>query len=189
MSQPLCNQDCTGALPGFDFSKCNPDIENGQIAKVFFAIADNPLSNWSSVVEWASRIDNDAAASNSIRTLIGIGDMPAPESTEKEISLGRKIQGIKKFTINFKVDEVNENIHEAMRVLQCNTGNFALWFETRDHKLFGGNSGVYASIKVDQIIPESYQDIIYYQLTITWESQYMPEMIDSPILDTTGDQF
>jgi len=189
MSQPLCNSDCTGTLPAFDFSKCNPDIENGQISKVFFTTSGNPLANWGSAVEWASRLDNDAAGASSIRTLIGIGDLPAAESTEKEVSLGRKIYGVKKFTLNFKVDEVNTNINEAMRLIDCSTGSFLGWFETRDHKLFGGNAGLPISIKSDIVVPEGYQDIMYYQLTITWEDQYKPEMIDSPITDTTGDQF
>lgn len=189
MSQPTCPSDCTSTLPAFDFSNCGPDILNGQISKVFFTTTGNPLTNWGSAVEWASRLDNDAASAASIRTLIGIGDLPAGESTEKEISLGRKVYGVKKFTLNFKVDEVNQNIHDAMRLLQCNGGSFIGWFETRDHKLFGGNAGIPISIKVDFIIPESYQDILYYQLTITWEDQFMPEMIDSPITNSTGDQF
>lgn len=194
MSIPICPSDCSSSLPIVDFDKCAPEINNGEIAKIHFTTPGNPMNNWSSNLEWDSRLDNDAAAASSIRTLIGIGDLPAPEATEKLISLGRKIQGIRKFTVNFRVDETNQILHDAFRAMQCNAGNYLVWFSTRaaqgkTGKLYGGNSGIEAQIKVDKIIPESFDDIEIFQVTITWESQFMPEMINNPIDDNTGNQF
>jgi len=189
MSLPICSEDCTSNLPTFDFSLCSPDFKAAQISKVFFTSIGNPMINWASAAEWDSRIDNDSSSASNIRALMGIGDLPAPASTEKEGSLGRVTFGKKTFTLNFKVDETNVENHDSFRLMQCAGGNYLVWFETRDHLLFGDNSGISASIKVDQIIPESFDEYITYQLTITWKDQFMPKMIASPIVDTTGDQF
>src|SRR3990167_3512722 len=170
MSLPVCPTNCTSNLPTLDFTKCNPQINAAQISRVFFTTVGNPMINWASEVGWDSRIDNDAVGAAMIRAIIGIGDMPAPEATEKEISLGRKIQGKRNFTVNFRVDETNQTNHDAFRLLQCNTGNFLFWFETRDKLIFGGNSGIEGQIKADIVVAESYDDIIIYQLTFTWEA-------------------
>lgn len=189
MSLPICPTGCTSNLPVFDFNLCNPTLNAGQISKIFFTTVGNPMIDWTSSAEWASRIDNDSNGASSIRTLIGIGDLPLPTTTDKEISLGRKVFGKRQFVVNFRVDESSFITHDAFRQMQCTTGNYLVWLETRDHLLFGDNSGIYAAIKVDQIIPEAYTDNITYQVTITWEAQFMPKMIASPITDTTGDQF
>jgi len=189
MSLPTCGTNCTSPLPAFNYNLCNPEINNGQISKIFFTSIGNPMSNWASAVEWASRLDNDSSSASSIRTLIGIGDKPAPESTEKEISLGRKIRGVKKHSINFKSDETNNDNHNAFRDMECGGANYLMWYETRDGKLFGGNSGIEAAFNFDRVTPESYQEIEQFIGSLTWESQFMPEVIDSPITDTTGDQF
>lgn len=189
MSLPICPGDCTSNLPSFDFNLCAPDLVSGQIAKIFFTTPGNPMINWASAAEWDSRIDNDDAGSSNIRTLIGIGDMPASTTTDKEISLGRKVFGKQQFTVNFRVDEVNVTNQDAFRQMNCASGNYLIWIETRDHMLWGDNSGISAAIKVVQVIPESYSDYVTYQLTITWEDQYMPKMIASPITDNTGEQF
>lgn len=189
MSLPTCPTGCDSNLPVFGFSLCAPEVNNGQISKIFFTTIGNPMSNWGSAAEWDSRIDNDAAGASAIRMLPGIGDMPAPESEDIDISLGRKKTGIRRFTMNFRVDESNNGVHDSFIALQCDSGNRLIWPETRDHKLFGGNSGIEAKIKVDMIIPEAYTEFIIYQVTFTWDAQFMPEMIDSPITDDTGDQF
>lgn len=189
MSLPICPTGCTSNLPEFDFSLCNPTLNSAQISKIFFTTVGNPMINWASAAEWASRIDNDSSGASSIRTLIGIGDMPIPTTTDKEISLGRKVFGKRQFVVNFRVDESSLITHDAFRQMQCTNGNYLVWIETRDHQLFGDNSGIYAAIKPDMIIPEAYSEYISFQLTITWEDQFMPKRIASPITDTTGDQF
>lgn len=190
MSLPNCPTDCTSNLPGWNFSKCAPEINYGQISKVFFTTTGNPLSNWANALEWDSRLDNDAAGASQIRTLIGIGSLPVPEKTEKEVSLGRKVFGKRSFTMPFFVDETNTDNHNAMRTLQCNTGNYLVWFQTLDGgMLLGGNAGIEAKIDTDLEIPEGSADVAGYRVVITWKDQFMPEMITSPITDDTGDQF
>lgn len=189
MSLPTCPTDCSSNLPIVDFNLCAPDINAGQISRIYFTTPGNPLANWASEAEWDSRLENDAPGSSKIRTLIGIGSLPVPETTEKEISLGRKIFGKRKFSLAFRVDETNDTNHVAVTTLQCATGNYLFWFVTRDGRLFGGSSGILATIKADMDIPEAYDDIITYQFVISWDTKFMPEVIDSPITDATGDQF
>lgn len=188
MSLPLCPTGCTGTPPTVDFSLCNPEVNNAQISKIFFTTIGNPMINWASALEWDSRLDNDAAGASKIRTLIVNGEKPAPGKSEKEISLGRKISGVKSFSLNFEVDETNQTNYDAMRTIECN-GNFLIWYQTRDGLLYGGNSGIEAKISLDEVISKSYTDLILLQGTATWESKYHPEREVSPITNTTGDQF
>lgn len=188
MSLPLCPTGCTGTPPTVDFSLCNPEINNGQIAHIFMTTIGNPLTNAANVLEWDTRLDNDAAGASKIRALTVIGGKPAPASTEKEISLGRKVTGVKAFTLNFKVDETNQINYDAMRTMECN-GNFLFWYQTRDGLLYGGNSGIEGKFLVNEEIPDAYTDLITLTGTITWESKYHPERQVSPILSTTGDQY
>jgi hypothetical protein len=98
---------------------------------------------------------------------------------------------LRNFTMNFRLDETNDANHNAIRSLQCSSGNHLFWFQTRDGKLYGGNDGILGTIKGDIIIPEAYTDIIIFQLTFTWEARFMPEVLPgvSPITNDTGDQF
>lgn len=194
MSLPSCPTDCTNNLPAFDFSKCAPKVKNGQISKVHFTTVGNPMSNWSSAVEWDSRLDQDASGATKIRTLIGIFQMPEPEQDEIEISLGRKFKGVKKYKITGRIDELSDANWEAMRSNECNSGLSLVWFNTRGNvgdngDLFGGNSGIEASIKMNPVIPEGYTDVQYIAVEIAWEAKFAPERIASPITDLTGDQF
>ncbi len=86
MSIPICPSGCSTTLPTTGFNKCDPAVKNGQIAKVYFTKTGYALSDWTSPVEWNSRLDKDSSAADAIRPLIVIGDLPAPTFTEKEIS-------------------------------------------------------------------------------------------------------
>lgn len=163
---------------------------NGQISKVYFTKTGYALSNWTSAVEWNSRLDKDSAAADAIRPLIVIGELPAPTFTEKEISLGRLYSSPKKFTIPMDIDEVGDENYNMMRTLECNTGKYLLWFETRDGYLYGGNAGIEANLKVvGNIISKNYTDNQLIQLVAEWTSKFHPERVLSPIVDATGDQY
>lgn len=194
MSLPLCPTGCNSNLPGFDFSNCDPEINNGEIAKIYFTTPGNPLSDWANELEWDSRLDNTAAGAGMIRVLTVIGELPAVGDNVKDISGGRKQEGVKSFVLNFTVDETNINNYNALRAMECNNGGHIVWFETRDGLLFGSNYGVglnskvVAKIKLKLVIPLAYSDIMNFPGTITWESKFSPERITSPITSTTGNQ-
>lgn len=195
MSLPSCPTDCSGNLPAFDFSKCAPKILSGQIAKIFFTKPGYPMSNAASALEWDSRLDQDGSSANAIRTLVGIFQMPKPEQDEIEISLGRKHRGVKKFSLTGRIDELSDATWDALRTMECNSGINLVWFNTRGGSqgdngyLYGGNSGIEATILMNPVIPEGYTEVQYIDIQITWESKYSPERIASPITDTIGDQF
>jgi len=189
MSLPTCGTACTDNLPALDFSKCAPVLNAAQISKIFFTNPGNPMSDWSNALEWDSRLDQDASGSSKIRTLIGIGEFTEPAQEEKEISLGRKFRGVKNFTINHVIDETGDANYEAMRQLECNSGAKLIWFQTRDGLLYGGNAGIEASIKMNQVITNNYQDFITFNVKIEWQYKFHPERITSPITDSIGDQF
>lgn len=188
MSLPICSTTCNATPPTQSFSLCAPVVNNGQIAKIFYTTRGYPLTNWQSALEWDSRLDNDAVGPSKIRTLIVVGSKPVPGKTEKKISLGRKIAGVKNFVLNFKIDETNQVNYDAMRQMECN-GNFLIWYETLDGLLYGGNEGIEAKIDIDEDIPEAYEDLIMLPGTASWESKFHPERITSPITDSTGDQY
>lgn len=188
MSLPICPTNCNSAPPTLSFKICDPTINNGQISKIYFTTRGYPLINWNSEVEWDSRLDNDAAGASAIRTLIVVGDKPVPTKTSKEISLGRKIDGVKQFILNFDIDETNQINYDAMRTNECG-GNYLVWYETRDGLLYGGNSGIDAKISIDESIPRNYNELIVFPGTVEWESKFHPERTTSPVTDDTGDQF
>jgi hypothetical protein len=188
MSLPLCPTGCTSNLPGWSFSDCSPEINNGEIAKIYFTTVGNPLSDWTNELEWDSRLDNTATGASKIRVLTVVGELPAVGDNEKDISGGRKVEGVKDFLLNFEVDETGIDNYNALRAMECNSGNHLIWFETRDGLLFGGNDGIEAKIKLKLQIPKSYNDIMMFPGTAKWKARFSPERIDSPITSTTGNQ-
>jgi len=189
MSLPLCPTDCSSNLPAVDFDKCNPITNNAEISKLYFTTVGNPLTNYANELEWDGRLDNSASGANKIRMLTVIGEFPAVGDNEKEISGGRKKEGVKDFQINVTVDETSStNYNSLIRNMECG-GNYLVWFETRDGKMWGGNSGIEAFIKFKLNISKSYNDLIVFDGTIKWKSQYHPEgYITSPVTDSTGNQ-
>lgn len=195
MSLPTCPTDCTSNLPAWDFGLCDPEVKNGEIAKFHYTTPGNPMSNWASASEWDSRLDQDGSGASKIRTLIGIFQMPKPEQTDTNISLGRKMKGVKKFTITGRIDDLSDANWEAMRSSECQTGNVLAWFNTRgigngdNGLLYGGSSGIEGSLKLNPVIPEGFEEVQYIDFEFTWEAKFSPERIASPITNTTGDQF
>lgn len=181
MSVPSCPSNCSTSVPAVNFNNCAPEINNGNIQWIYFTNVGYALTDYADATEWTARRDQTNTAANAIRTLRVNGDFPVPGKNEKEISGGRIIQGPKDFSINFDVDETNIENYQALRALECETGDKLFWFETRDGLLFGDNSGIKASILWDMLIPRAYGDIILYPGLIKWKSQFHPARTTSPI--------
>ncbi len=191
MSLPNCPEDCTSNLPVYQFDDCNPEINNGEIAWIYYTTDEdgNGLSNAGDAAEWDSRLSNSATGSSQIRALRVIGEFPVVADNEKEISGGRVQDGVKDFLINADIDETNQVNHNALRELECNTGSQRFWFETRDGLLFGGNDGIRnAKIKFKLNIPKTYNDIILFPGTIKWKYKFTPERQASVITDAMRNQ-
>lgn len=177
---PVCGTDCEDNLPETEFDECNPEINEGQIAKVYITNRDNPLTDWTDPAEWNLRLDNSSADPDAIRTLHVIGDKPAPSSNDIELSLGRTVKSKKDHLINIAVDETNAVNHEFLRENEC-SGQYLMWYETLDGLLFGGNEGIEVSLNLDMIIPQANNELITFSGTANWKSKFTEERTDSPI--------
>lgn len=177
---PVCPVDCGDNLPEVLFDECAPEINEGQVAKVYLTNKGNPLVDWTSAAEWNARLDNTAPNPNSIITLHVIGDKPAPASNQIDISLGRKVVGKKDHTLNIAVDETNAVNHEFVRQNECG-GQYLMWYETLGGLLFGGTEGIEVSLLLDMIIPGAETELITFTGTATWKAKFTEERIVSPI--------
>lgn len=177
---PTCPTDCASTLPIVEFDECNPEINGAQIAKIYFTNIGNPLADWTSAPEWNGRLDDSGVAGDAIRTMHVIGAKPVPESDEKDISLGRKVVGKKTHTVVGSVDETNDVNHEMVRQNECG-GNYLMWYETIEGKLYGGTEGIEASLLMDLEIVEDENEITRFPFKWEWKSKFTEERIDTPI--------
>lgn len=192
MANPICPTDCTSVLNSVNFSDCAPDIVASEIHKVFIAKGNcDPFADWTSATEWTQRIMSSgsyvtaATAVNpgndsAIRPLTVIGDKPAASSVVKDISNGRKHVVGKDHTLNITVDDVSEENYEFMRATECG-GTFRIWYETKGGFLYGGNSGIRASIVMDDVLNRGNDEIEAINGVITWRERFSPERCSSPI--------
>lgn len=178
---PTCPTDCTTLLPEMQFNYCAPTIIYGEIDRLFIALATaDPFIDVESDVEWTARLSNTSNDANAIRYMDVIASKPAPEYTEIDISLDRKISPYKSHTIEFKVDDITELNYEFMRQLECG-GTFKFWYKTSDGKLFGGTDGIDVQIKADLVIPDTNEQISNIEGTVSWRAKFSPEMHDYPL--------
>lgn len=184
---PPCPTGCDGAVGDVSFSECAPETHYGEVSKLYIAPANfesvdnagNPgFSDVTSLTEWNDNLSD--TADNKIRTLIGIGDFPEPETTETPISGDRVVNGPKKFTLPFEVDEVNDTNYNFLLQLECG-GKFLMWFETSDGLLFGGNAGIEVSMPANYLIPRERTAVQKIMLKPTWKNQFSPFRSDSPL--------
>ena len=168
-------------LPAVDSNLCNPVINFGQIERLYLGNAGNPFTDWEDLTEWTARIDNaDIVDATAIRELIVIGDKPAPETTELIISAGRKVQTEKKHTLNFRIDETNDLNYAFIQYLEANPGqSYAVWYASGTN-LYGGNTGILATITLNDVIPESKDELDTFQGVISFEGGH-PERIPNPM--------
>lgn len=175
-----CADDCESPLPVVEFNICAPVTNFGQIAKMYITNDGYPLTDENDLAEWILRAnlpENDPAR---ILELSVIGDKPLPTANEIELSRGRTANGAKDHIINFRIDETNSANYEAMRQFECGL-TVRVWYETFGGLLYGGLTGVLASIMLGDVIPESTAELITYQGTLKWKSKFSPCRTESPM--------
>lgn len=168
-----CSTSCTDALPEVEFDLCNPDVHFGQISDVFITNIGNPLTDETDAAEWTARLALGTSDPARIIQLYGIGSKPAAESNVIEISKGRKVTGNKNHTVNFKIDEVSDKNYEMMRKFECNK-TVLVWYKTYEGMIYGGASGIQASINFNHVIPESASELETLEGTLTWKAKFHP---------------
>jgi hypothetical protein len=178
---PGCPLNCSDfVLPQAEADECAPDWSFGQIDHIYMAPQDAPaFTNYGSLAEWTTRLSNTSFDANAVRFFHVIGDMPEAETSEIQISLDRMIQVQKTFVINARTEETGSLNHEFLRFLEC--GVFVrIWWTAGNKYIYGGNDGIEVSVKANEIIPESREELITIQFTFTWKSKHSPERTTSP---------
>jgi hypothetical protein len=177
---PTCPTDCTGLLPEVSFSDCAPEYAFGQIKKIYIAKSDAAnFTNVEDAAEWAARLSLAGVDPDAIRPLTVVGSKPAPEYTTLELSNNRKVVSIKTHTVDFKIDEVNEENYEFLRAMECGQ-QVKAWYATDDY-IYGGTDGISASIYMDDIIPEGIKELETFTGKLQWDYRFHPERNDNPL--------
>jgi hypothetical protein len=182
---PTCPTGCAGAPAEVEFDNCNPELHSGPLEYLYLRQRGQPFTDWTSGAEWAANIDNAGSAATDIRQLRIIGEWPEPESNEKIISGNRRYLGVKTFVVNFEIDETNDTNYEFLRSNEC-SGNYSVWLESSNSsgvagKLYGDNDGIEAFVKLNLVIARDENEHDRFMGTITWQSQFHPKRITSPI--------
>lgn len=179
-----CAEGCESALPAVEFDLCNPKFAFGQVSDVFITNIGNPLADETDPAEWQDRLDLAQSDPAKIIRLLGIGDKPVAESQETPASYGRTAYGPKNHTVNFRIDEVSDTNYEMMRKFECNK-TVLMWYKTFEGKIYGGKSGIKATLKFDHVIPENASELEQLTGTLKWQSKFHPCRTDWPL---QGDQ-
>jgi len=171
---PTCPSDCSGSLPAIDFDLCAPELHYGEISHIYVATAAAAaFANVELLGEWSTRLSEAGVDPDAIRELVVMGDLPEPEQTEITISGDRRVIGFKTFAINFDIDETNDVNYYWLMNQECSFQN-RIWYRTADGLLYGGNTGILATIRMNQIIPRERTEIVKFTGTVVWKSQFSP---------------
>ena len=180
MSLIICPTDCVGYLPPVDFSLCDPDVDFGEIERIYVTGRGEYLADWNNAAEWAARLDNDTLDDNTkIRTLHVRGDQPPAESNEVEISLCRKVYSPKDFTLNIDIDETSIVNNDFMRELECND-LYTIWYAAGQY-MYGGTLGIDVNITLNNNITRGCNELNLISGTVKWDAKHHPEKIINPL--------
>jgi len=165
-------------LESVSFNDCAPEVHFGEIAKLYLWVdsATPPFAsqaNFDSPSHWATHLNQSGVAVDDIREFTVIGEMPEPEQTETPISGDRTVIGYKKFTLNLEIDETNEINYNFLLASECN-GKYKAVFETADGIMYGGYLGLDVSVKMNQVIPRTRQEVVKIMVKVTWTSKNHP---------------
>lgn len=177
---PWCIGGCGNPTQPVNFSKCTPQFNSAGLQRIFWTTVGEILSDWTDPAEWITRLSNTSTSADAIRTLHVVGSKPAPDSAAIAASLGRTFFGKKKHKVLIKIDETNDENYDMLRYNECGT-QVAFWYESGGNKLHGGNDGITASIRLDQILVEDSGQLETFDGELSWESKFHPERITSPI--------
>lgn len=176
---PPCPTTCSGYVADVSFNECAPEYHWGEISKIYITGLTFPgFFNPASLAEWTASLSD--TADDKIRTLIVIGELPEPETTEVPTSGDRIAIGYKTFNLNFEIDETNDLNYNFLLMSECG-GKFLIWYETSDGMLYGGTKGLEVSIRLNQVIPRERIGLVKIMGKATWKSLQSPFRNDSPM--------
>ena len=177
MSLIICPTDCEGYLPPVDFSLCDPNVDFGEIDRIYVTGRGNAIADWNVASDWTDRFD--AVGDDKIIVLHVSGDQPPAESTEVEISLCRKVYSPKDFTLNIDIDETSVINNDFMRELECND-LYTIWYSAGQY-MYGSSEGIDVNITLNNNITRGCNELNLITGTIKWDAKHHPEKIINPL--------
>ena len=175
----VCPTDCVDYLPVVSFNLCDPNVDFGEIERIYMTARGAGLTDWTDAAEWAARLDDTTATNTLIRTMFVRADQPPAESNEVEISLCRIVQSEKDFTINLDIDETNITNNDPMRYLECND-LYTAWYAAGQY-MYGGTDGIDININLNNNITRGCNELNLISGMIKWQAQHHPEKITNPL--------
>jgi len=168
-----CEEGCGLALPATKFNICSPEGQFGQISELYMTNIGYPLSDENNINEWLGRMNMADSNPAKIRRILVVGDKPASESSEQEMSGARFVYGPENHTLNIRIDEVNQENYEFARAFDCNK-RVKIWYKTFSGDAYGGPQGIDVSMKFKHVIPEGRQDLQTLVSNPKWQSKLQP---------------
>ena len=173
---------CTTVLPSVHADLCDDQAFYGEISQLYFTRLGDDLTDWADDAEWTTRLSNTTALPASptlapIRQLFGIGSIADPERPSIKLSRDRTKYGSPKFTMVFNVDDTGAVNWTFLQTIPVGGQVYAVWPATEE-RMFGGNTGIEATIVADFNIPESVDELMKIKLTVTWKAT-IPDVQDN----------
>jgi len=163
---PACDTDCneTTLLAVSEVCFDANTIEESEIIGLYMSEPDpanpgepiNPITSWTNtglaadatlnetaILAWIASVDNTTAAG--LRFMKGIGDKPAPSTTDVTGPEGKIVKINKKHVINF--DNLNiDNLNYAFfQKLDACGGEVHIWYITKQY-IYGGLNGIKVNV-------------------------------------------
>lgn len=175
---------CTTSLGSVRADYCTTGAVFGRIDTIYFTRVGDGLTDWSDDTEWNTRLDNTTAAPSAgdypIRYFNVIGSLAAPDQSEVEISLNRKVYSDPDFTIPFAVDDVGDLNYAFTQTLITNKGGvYACWWAGGGY-MYGGTDGTDCTMTITPEIPEDRKDLMRLRGTLKWTGG-LPARIANPL--------
>ncbi len=173
---------CTTVLPLVHADLCDDQAFYGEISQLYFTRLGDDLTDWADDAEWTTRLSNTTTLPASptlapIRQLFGIGSIADPERPSIKLSRDRTKYGNPKFTMVFNVDDTGAVNWTFLQTIPVGGQTYAVWPATEE-RMFGGNTGIEATIVADFNIPESVDELMKIKLTVTWKAT-IPDVQDN----------
>ena len=167
---------CSTVLPPTSSDICDVNSFYGELNQLYFTRLGDSFTDWTDNAEWLTRLSNSTVLPAlptlaPVRSLFGIGSIAAPERPTIVASRRRTIYGVPVYTVTFNVEDTSDTNMAMVGLLPASGQIFAVWLGTEE-RLFGGADGITATLIADPIIPESKDDIMRIQVTLTFEGTF-----------------
>jgi len=173
---------CTTVLPPTSADLCDINSFFGEVNQLYFTRYGDSLADWTDNAEWLTRLSNSTVlpapgTDAPIRTLFGIGSLAPPERTEIPVSRRRSVFTTPKYTLIFNVEDTGDTNMAMVGLLPVGGQQYAAWIGTEE-SLFGGDDGILMTLIADPVIPESPDELMKIQVTLTFKGTF-PAVIDN----------